>query len=88
MRIDKRKSWFWHWFVMTSWKSRNEPIYESPILAKYEFPRYELVLKCPSYSTRYEAEVFYRHRAIRSKNYTAYWGLYGGPTKNNMEVEK
>lgn len=89
MRIDNRKSWFWHWFVMTSWKSRNEPVYESPILAKYKFPKYELALKCPSYSTRYEAEVFYRHRAIRSKNYPEYWGAYGGPkTMNNMEVEQ
>jgi hypothetical protein len=60
-----------------------------PILAKYEFPKYELALKCTTYSTRYEAEVFYRHRAIRSKNYTMYWGAYGGPkTMNNMEVEQ
>lgn len=87
MRIDKRKSWFWHWFVMTSWKTRDRSVYEMPILAKYEFPKYELALKCPSYSTRYEAEVFYRHRAIRSKNCPEYWGACVGPqTINNMEV--
>lgn len=89
MRIDKRKSWFWHWFVMTSWKDRDRSVYEMPILAKYEFPKYELALKCPSYSTRYEAEVFYRHRAMKHKNCPEYWGAYSGPkTMNNMEVEQ
>ena len=89
MRIDKRKSWFWHWFVMTSWQDHDRSVYEMPILAKYEFPKYELALKCPSYSTRYEAEVFYRHRAMRHKNCPEYWGAYGGTkTMNNMEVEK
>ena len=90
MKIDKRKSWFWHWFVATSWRSwHKDNVYMTPIVAKYEYPFYAVDRKCPSYSTKYEADVFYRHRAIRSKNYPEYWGPYGGPkTRNNMEVER
>lgn len=87
--INNRKSWFWHWFVMTSWRDRDRSVYELPILAKvkYKFPKYEVENNCPSYSTKYECSVFYRHRAIRSKNYTVYWGPYGGPqASNNIEA--
>ena len=89
MRIDKRKSWFWHWFVMTSWKDRDRSVYEMPILAKYEYPKDKIESKCSLYSTRYECAVFYRHIVIRHKNYPVYWGAYGGmKTMNNMEVEQ
>ena len=70
--INTRKSWFWHWFVMISWKDHDRDVYEMPILAKCKFTKYELESKCPSFSTRYEASVFYKHRAIRGKHCPVY----------------
>ena len=71
--INNRKSWFWHWFVMTSWKRWNYGnVYEMPINIKYHYPHNAVSKPCCEYSTRYECNVFFRHKAIRNKHCPVY----------------
>ena len=73
--INNRKSWFWHWFVMTSYKRWNkDSVYKLPISVnvKYRYPLHTVIKPCCEYGTVYECELFYRHRAIKHKHCPVY----------------
>jgi hypothetical protein len=71
--ISKRKSWFWHWFVSTSWKSYNHmKAYHVAMLGKWIYPFRELEHPTGECSNRYEVALLFRRRAIRDKNCNVY----------------
>ena len=71
--ISKRKSWFWHWFVMTSWRSYNYmKVYRSAISGKWIYPFRELEHPTGECSNRYEFYLLFRRRARRDKHCPVY----------------
>lgn len=69
-KINKRKSWFWHWFAMTAW-DYPDFVY-CAMNFRYDNPFTPVERPCAQYSNHWESAMFYKDRVLKNRHCEVY----------------